>query len=149
MREIDKLECWAMGRSPKEGLRLGLRTSHLCWTAMKDGWPIAMLGVASTSLMTGKGVIWLLGTDEVYRQGRALLHLGPMVFGAMLQEFRVLENVVSVQNTKAIRLLRRWGFTVDGFIEQHRGVDFVPFKLERPSLTASVTSSIQGERQPV
>jgi hypothetical protein len=137
MREIDKLECWAIGRSPRQALRVGLRTSHECWTATKEGRPIAMLGVQAASLMGGQGVPWLLGTDEVYRHGRALMRLGPLLIGHWLRDFRVLENVVASRNAKAIRLLQRWGFAIGDGVQNHRGVDFVPFRLERPAVIVS------------
>lgn len=145
MREMDQIEAEAMGRTPKESLRLGLRASHLCWTALLDGRPAAMMGVASTSLINGKGIVWLLGTEDVYRSGRALVRLGPMVIGEMLKEFRVLENVVSTQNRRAIRMLRKWGFVIGGEKQTHRGVEFVPFRVERgPIASAPTPLSIQG-----
>lgn len=134
MREIDREEAEAMGRSPKEALRTGLRTSLHCFTALMDGKPIAMLGVASASLLSGKGIPWLLGTDDVYRQGRALLDLGPPVFDLFLQIFTRIENLVSVRNTRAIRLLARWGFVVGGEVQTFGGVEFVPFRMERGSI---------------
>ncbi len=137
MRAIDRLECAALGRTPREALRLGLRTSYHCWTALVDDRPQAMMGAVYTSLLTGTGTVWMLGTDSVYTAGRALLKLGPIILAAMMQDFRLLENIVSTRNDKAIRLLRRWGAHVGGEVETYRGVDFIPFRMER---------SIQGER---
>lgn len=145
MREIDELEAWAMGRTPKDALRLGLRVSHQCWTAIIDGRPEAMLGVASTSLITGKGVPWLLGTDRVYTQGRALLTLGPIVIAEMMKIFTTLDNVVAVRNVRAIRLLRRWGFQVSDQVQLYRGIEFVPFRMEGGTLFVEAEPlSIQG-----
>jgi hypothetical protein len=136
MREIDRIEAAAMGRSPKQALRLGIRCSYHCWTAMIEGRPEAMLGVTPISLLTGKGIPWLLGTDALFKEARALMTLGPPIIGAMLHVFPHLSNLVARENEKAIRLLRRWGFTVGEETVMIGGVVFIPFRLDRPSIQA-------------
>jgi hypothetical protein len=113
MRAIDRAECAAMGRSPKEALRLGLMTSDRAVTAMVDGQPEAMFGVVVQSALTGEGLAWMLGTDEVYSHGRQLLTMGPGLIRDLGDSCRRLANIISAGNGKAIRLLKRWGFTVD------------------------------------
>jgi hypothetical protein len=140
LRAIDREECEAMGRTPKDGLRIGLRTSLSAFTAIDDrGAPVAMLGVVSRGLISRRGLIWLLGTDEVYRNGRALLTIGPRVIAYWLETFETMENVVSVKNERAIRLLVRWGAHVGGAVQEHGGVSFVPFRFDR--------GAIQGQRR--
>jgi hypothetical protein len=136
MREIDRIEAAAMGRTPRQALRLGIRCSHYCWTAMVDGRPEAMLGVTPISLLSGKGIPWLLGTDALFKQARALMTLGPPVIGVMLRTFPHLSNLVACENVKAIRLLRRWGFTIGEETMLIGGVAFIPFRLDRPSIQA-------------
>lgn len=142
MREIDREECRAMGRSPKEGLRIGLRTSLSAFTAA-DGTqqPLAMMGVVSTGLISRRGLVWFLGTDEVYRHGRALLRLGPRVIAYWLETFDVLENVVSTKNERAIRLLTKWGAHIGGEVSEHRGIGFVPFRFERNAIQGKKTAA--------
>lgn len=135
LRAIDRLEAEALGQSPKNALRIGLRRSLSVFTAIGGGKsPIAMLGVVPVSLLAGRGMVWMVGTDEVYREGRALLTLGPRVIGHWLETFEVLENIVATRNTRAIRLLVRWGADVGGEVETHRGVDFVPFRFRRGAI---------------
>jgi hypothetical protein len=135
MRAADQEECRAFGREPKDALRYSVRTSLEALTAIDgDGRPLAIMGVATAGLMSGKGVPWLLGTDEVFRHGRALLELGPRVIDAWLGVFDVLENEVSLENDRAIRLLRRWGAIVEGGpVVLRRGVQFVSFRFMRSS----------------
>jgi hypothetical protein len=38
-----------------------------------------------------------------------------------------MENIVALENVKAIALLKRWGAEVGGEPVRHRGVEFVPF----------------------
>ena len=127
MREIDRIECGASGRSAKAALRLALRSSSWAITALVDGDPHAMFGVAPISLVQDRGSPWFLGSDETYRYGRALLELGPDVIARMHASFRRLENTVSTGNGRALRLLSRWGFTIGDAPFEVSGVEFVRF----------------------
>jgi hypothetical protein len=97
-----------------------------------QGTPHAMLGVVPTELIGGRGTVWMLGSEDVYRYGRDLLTYGPLIIEMWLQTFNRLENIVSADNVKAIRLLRRWGFGVGGERKVYGGVPFVRFEKEVP-----------------
>lgn len=130
MRAIDQVECRAMGREPKQALRVGIAASGKCWTALLDGRPHAMFGVVVESILAREGVPWFLGTDEVYRHPRELLKWGPGIIERLHDSRLTLRNLVSAQNTQAIRLLERWGFTVDHEEQDVRGVMFRRFSKE-------------------
>lgn len=127
MRGVDRRECAAFGRVPKESLRLGLRSSVLAGTALLDGKPIAMFGLTPASIIEDVGRPWLLGTDDVPRCARALLTGASSLIGQMHARFRRLENVVAVDNAAAIRMLRRWGFTVESEVMVIGGVEMHAF----------------------
>lgn len=127
LREIDRIECGVGGRDPKATLRLALRSSTWAVTALLDGVPHAMFGVSPVSLVEDRGSPWFLGSDEVYRHGRELLAWGPRAIGRMHASFRRLENSVSTGNRRAIRLLGRWGFTIERDPFVVGGVEFVRF----------------------
>lgn len=131
MREIDRIECLAMGHSPKQALRNGFTLSELALTALVDGRPEAMFGIVVTSALDRKAVPWMLGTDEVYRHGRELIKWGPHIIASLVDSSRVLSNLVSAQNSQAIRLLKRWGFTVEDEIQVIRDVPFRAFWMIR------------------
>lgn len=138
MREVDRRECRALGRSPKDALRISLRTSLHALTALDpDGKPLAMFGVYATDLMAGVGSPWFLGRDEVFEYARDLLTLGPRILSWFHDTFDTMENIVSVENVKAIALLRKWGATIGADVVTHRGVEFVTFRF---------TAAIQGQR---
>ena len=120
MREIDRLECAVSGHSPKAALRAGYRNSVWALTAMVEGKPHAMFGVVALNVVEGSAVPWFLGTDEVYRHGRAMLTRGRQVIALMENTFDSLENHVAAANDKAIRLLRAWGFEIGP--EDERGM---------------------------
>jgi hypothetical protein len=127
LRVFDREECEAMGRTPKQALRLALMTSEPAWTALVDGQPEAMFGVVVESALSCEGTPWFLGTNEVYRHGRELLMYGPGLLARMGDSMK-LSNFVSTRNRPAIRLLKRWGFTVGEEETVIRGVPFVQFE---------------------
>lgn len=131
MRAHDALEARAMGHSPHSALRAGLVSSVHCLTALADGQPIAMLGLVPKSLVEGLGSPWMLGTEEVYRQGRAMLRLGPPMFTLFSDSTPRMEGLVAVENARAIRMLRRWGFDVGEERTMIGGVELVTFSMER------------------
>jgi hypothetical protein len=124
MRAIDVAECASMGHTPKAALRRGLLASEWAMTALLDGEPQAMFGLVVESAIEGVGVPWFLGTDAVYCHPRAMLKHGPVVLALMGDSSRVLRNLVSAGNTRAIRLLERWGFVVDPQCIDVRGQAF-------------------------
>lgn len=110
MRAIDVAECAARGHAPKQSLRLALRASLWAVTAFVDDVPQAMFGLSPVSVIEDRGCPWFLGSDAVLLHGRELLSIGPVVIDRMHETFARLENSVSIDNEKAIRLLERWGF---------------------------------------
>lgn len=127
LRAMDREEIVAKGRDIKSALRLSLASSSWACTATLDGVPHAMFGVCALSLVEDRGRPWFLGSDEVYRHGREMLLYGLHFVDKMHESFRRLENVVSRDNVQAIRLLKRWGFTVDDDVTIAGGVPFVSF----------------------
>lgn len=130
MRAIDRMECAAMGRTPKQALRSGVLYSEKAWTALVDDMPEAMFGVVLDSALTGEATPWMLGTDEVYRHGRELLMHGPAIVALLGDSRLTLSNLVSSANSRALRLLTRWGFTVEDQEIEVGGVQFRRFVRE-------------------
>lgn len=133
MREADRVECAALGRTPKEAVRLGLVSSIDPVAVLADGQPAAVFGVMPVSMISGEGVVWLLGTERFYDCRRAMLRIGPQIIAGMMRDFRSVSNIVSTDNVRAIRFLRWLGFSVSSEVETHRGVAFHPFSLSRDS----------------
>ena len=127
LREMDRIECEARGRSAKQSLRRALRASSWAITAFVDERPEAMFGISPVSTIEDRGCPWFLGTDEVFRHGRDMLTIGGSVVAQMHRHSGRLENSVATINEPAIRMLRRWGFTVDDAPFMVGGVEFVRF----------------------
>lgn len=129
MREADRRECEAFGRSPKDALRASLRTSLEAMTALsEDGEPLCMVGIVAADMLSGKATPWLLATDRMLEHKTDLVRIGRRVIGAWLDHFPEMENLVSVENVKAIALLRRWGAEVGKERRVIGGLEFVPFR---------------------
>jgi hypothetical protein len=127
MRALDVEECAAKGRTPAEALRYSLTSSSFALTVMIDGSPHAMFGLTPYSLASGVGRPWFLGSEDVYHHGREMIRRGEMVVEIMQDSFPRLENVVSENNLPAIRMLRRWGFTIGEEAQVIGGTRFLPF----------------------
>jgi hypothetical protein len=127
----DRRECLAFGQMPRTAIRLGLLGSTHAWTATADGRPIAMWGCCPVSVMDGSGKPWLLGADESRRHARKFLVHGLDSIAVMLESYNRLSNHVAAGNSAAIRLLLRWGFTIEWDAVNVGGVPFLAFHRER------------------
>lgn len=112
MREIDRAECAAAGKTPKRALVDGLKQSTFALTVLLDDRPVAMLGVAPISVIEGLAAPWLLGTDEILKGARQFVTVGPRVIHAMQREWPRLQNYVGADNRAALRVLKLLGFDV-------------------------------------
>ncbi len=127
MRQRDVAEIWASSRNtPRKALEDGVASSVLCWTGMVGDKPACILGVSPASLLSGRGVPWMLATDRLARAERPMLRLSRPLIEAMQDIFpRELFNHVDARNTDTVRWLRSLGFTVED--AKPYGPDGLPF----------------------
>lgn len=146
MREADRIECQAYGRSPKDALRFCLRSASVALTAVDEetGRPLAMMGLSPVSIMTGEASIWMLGVDDVFHFARDLIVVGPVMIDWWLTMFKTLENKVALDNDRAIRLLSHWGATFPDERETIGGVEFIPFRFERAIHRQQIEDHTEG-----
>ncbi|MGJ5032266.1 phage protein Gp13 family protein [Bradyrhizobium sp. HKCCYLS2038] len=111
MRQADRDEVMAAsGKSPAAAVAFSLRRSAAAWTALIDGRPEVMFGVADLNILAGIGAPWLLGTDAVERHNRQFLRRSVRWRDQLLQRYSVLRNFVDDRNTTSVRWLRWLGF---------------------------------------
>lgn len=127
MRDADRIECAAFRLTPKDALRQAMRGASIAATAFVDGRPEAMLGASCLNAIEGIGRPWMLATDRAFDCARPMLVLGPEIVGQLHGRFTRLENMVWRGNARAIRMLRRWGFTIGEDAVVHGGLEFLPF----------------------
>lgn len=127
MREIDKLECRAVGKTPKQALVQCLDRSSLIWTGEVESRPEAMFGVIPGSVLDGIGHPWLLGTDLAREQRRAFAELAQGYLDRIQQRFPRLENYIATENLIGRAWLRRCGFDFDSEPVYHNGIEMLRF----------------------
>jgi GNAT superfamily N-acetyltransferase len=127
MREADRIEIGAFGRTPAKALGSGLSSSVWALTALVDDEPHAMMGVVPVNVLDGIGVPWMLGSERIYDHARDLVRYGPGIIAEMRRGFERLENMVHVDNHRAIRFLRHLGWTISDCRETYGGIEFVRF----------------------
>lgn len=111
MREDDRREIWASAKSlPHHTLMRSYILSDAPKTIMFNERPIAMFGVVNQNVMSGYGVPWLLGTEEIEKISFRFLRGSREHLAEMLSEYKRLENFVDVRNTVSIKWLRWLGF---------------------------------------
>lgn len=113
MRKADREEVAAIsGKTPGAALCYSLRKSTIAWTAIVDGRPELIWGVADLNILSRVGAPWLLGTDVVEIHFREFLRRSVWWRGQLLQRYAVLRNFVDDRNAVSIRWLKWLGFTM-------------------------------------
>lgn len=111
LRKDDVRECDACGHTPEEALSAGYVWSK-CYSVKMKGNTEAMFGVVSAELadQPKTGVVWFLGSNEVFKFPVSLVKLGKAYVNEWLEEFDILMNLVDERNKKHIEWLKRIGF---------------------------------------
>ncbi len=114
LREQDRAELDAAGHFDHlKTIQVSVEMSDWSRTALVNGRVACMFGVAPMgTVLDPRGVPWMLGTDLVPQNRRALARLAPQYIRAMLQTYPRLLNTVHARNTLAVRWLQRAGFAL-------------------------------------
>jgi hypothetical protein len=134
MREADRVEVRAShGHSPVEALLRGVEVSDMVETVVdEDGTPFAILGVAPRCRLTGNGAPWLLGTDDVVKNRRAMVQDAGPVLDRMMNLYPSLENYVHCDNRISVRWLKSIGFKFDEpVVIPYSGEKFMRFHMKK------------------
>lgn len=117
IREADAIEMRLLGTDPESALLEGLQSSSWARTALVDGVPVCMFGVACENYMLGRGVPWMLSANGIDRVKKRFVKECRGVVDEMRQCHPVLGNVVHAENTRAIQWLKWLGFEFFGDID--------------------------------
>jgi hypothetical protein len=131
MREADRNEVRAsVGMQPLEALTFAVNVtpSALGWTALGDGHPICMWGAAPHPEDADLGVVWLLGSDDIYKVRKRFLIESRTYVRQMHEWFPVLANYVDARNVTSQKWLEWLGFRA-AHTDPHYGVERRPFIL--------------------
>jgi len=118
LRDEDVAEIAGTGNVPKRALWRGYRNSILCETAIIEGepaaiWGLCIGGIVGVSPLNPLGRPWLLTSARVEAVPFAVVREAKHAVSRMLSVTPMLENYVLSSYTRAVRMLRMIGFTVD------------------------------------
>jgi hypothetical protein len=134
IRPMDRFEFNLMsnGQSVEECLQNMLRRSRRARAAYFDGNLVAVYGVLSSTMLSNNGNPWMAATNMIDRSDVRRLFIERTRFElAWLSEgFSLIWNIVSVENSIAIRWLKWVGFIFDGTEYNISGHRFLKFQME-------------------
>lgn len=118
LRPEDIAEVTGSGNNVKRSLWRGFRHSILCETAIIDGevaamWGLCISGIVGASPLGDLGRPWLLTSALVEKIPFGVVRESKRAVSRMLTVKPILENQVLSSYTRAVRMLRMVGFTVD------------------------------------
>lgn len=126
LRAADRAEITASsGPDTLATIRRSVDRSTMLAVATVDGDLACIFGLVPTSILTGTGAPWMLGTDVLDANSRSLMRMCRGYIGAMLAECPHLENAVDVRNERSVRWLKRLGFAICEV--RPVGLDRMPF----------------------
>lgn len=134
MRAVDIEELKALhGQDPLTALEQSVALTERPYAAVNgDGVAIAILGIGGDPI-TGHGMPWLLGTEEVARHPREMVRSARrMVKHGLQSDYRAYSGVVHVENTPSVRYLTALGFKMsEPFKVPMTGAMAMTFTMER------------------
>ena len=132
LREADRNELSALTRKPYvQLLRDGIKQSDPCYTVFirKTSKPCAVFGTRDSGY-TNSGVVWLLGTDDLFSIGFTFLRKSNEWVNELHTHYRLLYNVIDARNKVHIRWLKWLGFDFIKDIPKY-GIERRKFRLFR------------------
>lgn len=114
VRQADREEFIAAANmEPQAVIAKALRTSTIAAAGLINGQVVTIFGAAPASLITGRGVPWLVSTDLMEEQPLTFLRHCRPVLRIMARQYPVLENFVDARNHAAKAWLHWMGFKLD------------------------------------
>ena len=114
MRQADADEVWASNHhTPLESMMKGWEMSDFSTVVMGDGEPLVMIGLVKRDMLTGSGVVWMLGANKSLKYKKEFFRQTKPVIDEMLTICPRLCNMVHSKNTVSIQWLKWLGFTID------------------------------------
>lgn len=110
LREEDKEELEALGETPLNSLKAGIRTGEKCFTVLVDGKIAGMYGYSKKDI-NNSSIIWFLGSRDCDKVPVAFVKEGRKLVNELTKD-RDLRNIVYSGNKSHITYLKYLGFTV-------------------------------------
>jgi hypothetical protein len=131
LRPADLLECSRMSPRPVlDALHFSLVASTHSYVVERNGEIMALAGCYPTKILQGWGSPWLVTTEDAPQYWRPFLRFSRKILDQFKTSYRVLTNVVDVENTASQRWLTWLGFEVLDTPVFVRGYPFYRFGME-------------------
>lgn len=126
MRRQERDEIWAEAHlGPEEALFTSYRRSAFAYSVFFGDELIAMFGVVPESLVSDRGIVWMLTGDGVQKIWIRFLRASRHFVEFLRTKYPMLYNFVDVRHERAIAWLRWIG--ADIFPPEAHGIDKMPF----------------------
>ncbi|HBS6692608.1 hypothetical protein AAHY29_06595 [Klebsiella pneumoniae] len=102
----------AAGMTPAEVITRAMKSASVAAAGMINGQVVTIFGISPASIITGRGIPWLVSTDHIEHQPLTFLRHCRPVLRDMSRGYRVLENYVDARNHAAKSWLHWMGFTL-------------------------------------
>ena len=112
LRQADKEEVEAQGKTAEQALYEAYKYSEECYTAYSGRKIVGMFGICSFGLPCGYKAIWFLGSDESEKYPISFVKKGRDLIKKVLKTDNIY-NMVYCGNESHIRYIERIGLTVD------------------------------------
>jgi hypothetical protein len=107
MRAQDKDEVMASAQdAPAPALEKSFNASTKAFTAFFEGLPLCMFGVCAQGFLSGRAVVWLLGTDKIKECRKDFCKATLYFIQEFLKDYDALFNYVDARYKSAIRWLK-------------------------------------------
>ena len=126
--DLQELE-HSSGSDPLTALLRSVRLSTQSWVAEWEGEPVCLFGVMEDAFDEERGIIWLVGTDDVERLQRPFLRTARRWFDGLSSRYGELANAVWSGNALHLRWLKWMGAELGEPVPHpHSQALFVPFR---------------------
>ncbi|MFH7275380.1 hypothetical protein, partial [Klebsiella pneumoniae] len=98
--------------TPEEVITRAMKSASVAAAGMINGQVVTIFGISPASIITGRGIPWLVSTDHIEHQPLTFLRHCRPVLRDMSRGYRVLENYVDARNHAAKSWLHWMGFTL-------------------------------------
>lgn len=113
MRQADADEVWASHNfTPLEALMEGWELSEYSVIITVNDEPCVMIGLVRRDILSGNGIVWMLGTEGALKYKKKFFTEVPAVMKDMLSVCSMLYNHVHIKNKVSIKWLKWIGFTL-------------------------------------
>lgn len=130
LRDADRAEVAALGRTPLQAVSDGYNNSDVLWTILYDGEPCGMVGAGV--LDDDTAIVWMLGTDDLTANPKAFLKTCRDRLGELFIR-PVLMNAVHKENEVHVRYLAWLGAEFHQTVEIN-GQPFITFTIREPNV---------------